>query len=530
MPTAIPKSPFTIGRKARRRTAGVIVTAAIHSFVARAFAEAPGPAHVDWFIDTDGERRDFETAHAQVNDPIGEAHPFRAALESALGLGIGTAWYFLDEETNRVDWDNPELRERINGDAYRFDNNSFTINAIAHPMTGAGFYVLARTNNLGPGWSYANSFGFSLLWEIGIEFKEKFSINDQLVTPLAGMSVGEFAYKMGRYLNSVSEPSGLQHALRWGLALGESGHRAWDGVVTEAPGAVDTRGYTTDLWHRFDAGYSVAFSDHESGIAPVHAYAFSGEFVGMPGYHGVGRAERWFYQLEFSRLDLQVMTSAEGSGLALDSEVIVAGHYHHDHVPRRTARLDGFSSVVGLNVAYGYRASSARGFDERYAPLSFPGLSTKLWLAEGDLRVEARARANFDFTTMSALSYPIWADENGELRGKTVLRKQGYFYGFGPSTAGKLSVSYRNLELHGSLLAASVHSTEGIDRSQEELEVDERAHSTIVEWDVGARVRVPFTPLAFNMGYQSLRWNSWVEGFTSKANVEQVELGLSLLF
>jgi hypothetical protein len=183
-----------------------------------------------------------------------------------------------------------------------------------------------------------------------------------------------------------------------------------------------------------------------------------------------------------------------------------------------------------VNVAYAYRSGTARGFDERYAPLSLPGLSTKVWLAEGELRLEARARANIDFTTMSSLSYPTWAAQDPSLRGKTVLRKEGYFYGFGPSTAGAVTASFRNVQAYTSLLAASVHSTEGVDRSQEELEFDERAHSTLLEWEAGARVLIPKTPLVGQIGYQSSRWHSWVEGVTSTVRIEQVELGLSLLF
>lgn len=484
----------------------------------------------DWYLDTDGTRRDVAPVHRRLNSPIGAPHPLRAALESALGLGIGTTWYWLDDETNRVDWDNPEIRERLNGDAWRFDNNSFAINSIAHPLTGAGFYVLARTNNLGPGWSYVNSFGFSLLWELGIEFKEKFSVNDQLVTPLAGMSIGEFAYRMGRFLNEVNDPTALQNTLRFGLALGESGHRVWDGVAPRAFGAVDANGYGTDMWHRFDVGYSLALGDGTGSPPPVHAHHFSGEFAAMPGYHAVGRAERWFYQLEFSRLDLETSVSTSGGGIAVESEVVIAGHYFHDYERVRERRLDGVSTVVGVNVAHAYRSTTARGFDERYAPLSLPGVATKLWLAEGDLRVEARARANMDFTTMSALAYPNWSLENLEARGKTVLRKQGYFYGFGPSAAAEGTLSFRALQLYGSLLAASVHSTEGIDRSQEEITVDERAHSTVLEWDAGARVRFPLTPLVAHFGYRSARWHSWVEGFTSVAQAEQYELGLSVRF
>jgi hypothetical protein len=483
-----------------------------------------------WFVDAAGEKRAFHPTHQRLNSPVGPPRPARMLIESALGLGLGTTWYFLDQKTNRPDWDNPEFRERLSGDAWRFDNNSFSINFIGHPLTGSGFYLLARTNNLGPGWSFANSFGYSLLWELGIEFKEKVSINDQIVTPIAGVTIGEFVYRAGRWLNGVSQPTALQHALRYSLALGESSHRVWDGIPPSAYGPTDRFGYDTDLWHRFEFSYALAVSAAAQNLQPVHRYRFNGEFAAMPGYHAQGQANRWFYQLEFSRLEVESSASTLGSGVRLDSEVILAGHYAHRYHPQKRRRLDGLSSVLGLGIAYGYRSSQARGWDERYAPTSFPGPATKLWFAEGDFRAELSGRLNMDFAGVSALGYSTWQELDPDLRAKTVLRKQGYFYGFGPSTQWHFAASLRDLQLFGSILATSIHSTEGLDRSQEELVFDERAHSTILEWGWGARLRFPTTPLVAHLEYQGARWTSWVEGVTAEARAKQFELGLTVLF
>ncbi len=488
------------------------------------------PPRSDWYLDSAGDRQSFDPTHRRLNAPIGKPKVWRALVESALGLAIGTTWYFLDDETNRVDWDNPQFKERFSGEAWRLDNNSFGINFLAHPLNGAGFYVLARVNHLGPGWSALNSFGFSLLWELGIEFKEKVSINDQIVTPIAGVAVGEFAYRFGRYLNSVTRPNALQHGLRWVLALGESGHRAWDGIPPRAYGATDRFGYETAMWHRLELGYSVLAPVVPESLKAVHSYQFSGEFVALPGYHDIGHTSRWFYQLEFSKLEMAALVSSAGGGFGFDSEVLWAGHYYHDHEPGREKKLDGVSTVVGVNLTYGYHSSTARGFDERYSPMSFPGLAGKLWLAEGDLRFELSSRMNIDFSGISALSYSEWAENHPGVRGKTVLAKQGYFYGFGPSTATDLALSIRNLQLTASVRAALIDSSEGIDRSQELLEVDERARSTVTEWSVGARVVVPGTPLIGKLGYEQVRWYSWVDGFEARARAEQVEFGLSVTF
>src|SRR5690606_29360464 len=68
-----------------------------------------------------------------VEAPRG-SDPLRAAIEDAAFLLGGTLWYVIDER-NVLDWDIESWDQRFSEDTYRFDNNHFPMNFLAHPLS-----------------------------------------------------------------------------------------------------------------------------------------------------------------------------------------------------------------------------------------------------------------------------------------------------------------------------------------------------------------------------------------------------------
>ena len=116
----------------------------------------------------------------------------RAGIESVVGLAGGTAWYWIDRERQVADWDFPSVKQRFTLEAWRYDNNPFAINHIWHPTSGTLFHLAGRSNDLSLPVSAGYGFVASMLWEYALEFREKISVNDVMVTPGAGITMGEF--------------------------------------------------------------------------------------------------------------------------------------------------------------------------------------------------------------------------------------------------------------------------------------------------------------------------------------------------
>ena len=142
-------------------------------------------------LDGDGATIDADAAY---RDTVarGESHWLRAAIEEGLLLGAGTAWYWIDRERQVADWDFPSLKQRFNFEAWRLDSNPFPINFFGHAFNGAGFHLLARSNDLSLPAALGYGFATSMVWEYALEFREKISINDVILTPIAGLTGGEF--------------------------------------------------------------------------------------------------------------------------------------------------------------------------------------------------------------------------------------------------------------------------------------------------------------------------------------------------
>lgn len=380
----------------------------------------------------------------------------RPAVEIAAGLAAASTWYVIDRR-NVLDWDYPSAEERLNGEAWRFDNNTFALNYVWHPLAGSGMYVLARGNRLGPWPSFLYSFAGSTTWEYVIEFNEKVSINDMIVTPVSGLAVGEFFHKLALHLSDAPPRSATEQALAWTLGLSVHGHRRLDGSGPSR----------RPSWRDLKLGYGfgvVETSDVES--LSTHLVGFDGTFVSLPGYGMPGRWRGWYDEAEFASFELEVDAGAEGLGLDTFAETRLAGYHFQDlSGSRRHAR--GISAGVGIGVAYAYRNTEGFGYDDRQGLLLAPGIVGEVSLRQRALRFATEARFYPSFGSMSSPAFARWRRSVADGRIKTVLQREGYLFGYGVHASGEARVGYRSLELRAELGYDRFVSIEGLDRTQE---------------------------------------------------------------
>ncbi len=81
-----------------------------------------------------------------------------------------------------------------------WDKDDIFLNYVTHPYAGGIYYMGARSAGANAAYSFLYSFALStFFWEYGLEaFAERPSIQDLIVTPVAGAVVGEFFYKSKR--------------------------------------------------------------------------------------------------------------------------------------------------------------------------------------------------------------------------------------------------------------------------------------------------------------------------------------------
>ena len=119
-----------------------------------------------------------------------------------------------------------------------WDSDHWAINYVLHPYWGAGYYIRGRERGFSKADSFWISMLFSTIYEFGFEaILEEPSIQDLIVTPVAGSALGYY-FEMIRYrINNKVEPLSLENRLILGLTdpLGALNRKvnSWFGVNSE---------------------------------------------------------------------------------------------------------------------------------------------------------------------------------------------------------------------------------------------------------------------------------------------------------
>jgi hypothetical protein len=430
-------------------------------------------------------------------------HHGRSLLEMGAGLGLGLGGYWVLKKDNVTDWDNPDVAQRFNGAAWVLDNNGLGINFLGHPAWGALAYSFARANHQSVAGSFGYTFLTSFIWEFVIEFKEKVSINDVVVTPGASLPLGEFFYKLGLYLDTGHETSTGVQALRWVLGTGVALDRSLDGRPAPQVTLRDNLGFSREMWHEFSAQYGVLSigTPGEPGYARYFA-GVSGRLVSLAGYGRPRRFARGFCGAEISDFSFASEASRYGGGLLIEADSVLAG-YHAQSI-EHVAHVDrGNSVTLGSGVGYEYFRSSANRYAtveqaislprpelgshtpidrEQFAAFDLPGVAADFRSlgAWGSFDVVSRLEPSFG--GLGAAAFYDFTAANPEAQSKHVLHKHGYFYGWGGSLRLRARLALGAWRAGFELKYASYQSLDGRDRFQERVTADEHASGDVLRY------------------------------------------------
>lgn len=451
-----------------------------------------------------------------------EPNRFRTALELGAILGLGAGWYWIERDRQVADWDFPSLKERFTREAYINDNNSFPINYVWHSLGGTYYHVAGRSNDLSMWESAAWGLGASLVWEYGIEFREKISLNDILFTTGAGVAVGEFIHWMSRWLQQSERGVGGEIA-RWSVGGMHSAMDALDG--RRGP-----RG--PHIAHRFrvSSGYARANAirdngDASSGDSNLYHLRFQGALAALGDYLRPGDRRRTFGDGNLTSLEVELAASPEGSGKKFLADTMMFG-WRHESIPEAGEDEVGVALAVGSSVGARYQDERYAAWREQLGALHLPGLAIDSSVDGGSWSLRARARAHFDYAGTHAMTYPRWEAANPNEVGKGILREQGYNYAWGVSTRVAAELSVARFALGVSMFHGRYRSQQGFDRQQEMLTVDQLASARYT--DVGTWLRGGLTDRLFVELRRDRHYRSYdLEGFegTNELKRHTLELG-----
>lgn len=447
------------------------------------------------FLADDG-LRSFRSTYETWTRP-GRRDPkyLRAALEMGAILAVGTAYYWIRPEINKQDWDFPDYQTRMQNFRPTFDTNLHVTNNVLHPGAGSLYYAFARLNGLNVPASIGYAIASGAAFEFFLEWLEKASYNDLVMTPMAGIPAGEFFVHLGDYFNSAPRGGRWTHKAT-SAVLGWEHHihaAKFDPATRVMP--PDSLGFSSYYWHRFHTliGYSRTANDVKES-AGQYDLALDAEIVSIPGFLRPGRFSLTFSDGDFTEGRARFSVSDRhrlSTDLFFSADLY--GRYKQD-IALVDGKPIGRGSMLALNLAARFTERRFTDRNDGYAMAHLFGPSFKLFGVYGDLVARLDGASNPDFAPMYSLAFQEWKAQFGEEGAKSALRQQGFYYAYGWSGRLRGLITWRSLELGTRAFLGYYGSIQGADRFPDKVTRDERQTDLVGELESWIGVTAPKVP------------------------------------
>jgi hypothetical protein len=324
----------------------------------------------------------------------------------------------------------------------------------------------------------------STVWELAVEHREVFSVNDTVTTGLGGVSIGESLYQLGDYF-ARSRPT-LRNRILMGLfsPAHAAGMLFGDRPRPSASG-YDARGLARDAGHRFalELGAAQWLAGAGGGAAAVGAgseapAARTGdlrvglELVNLPSHGRAAVRRRWLGGGEWTRIDVGYRGGRQDmEALSIETRASLWGRYVQDTRavdPGAGAAggLRGHAAFLGTATAFELVVEQIGRGDDFLTAMHLPGPSADVTLYHDRLALRLATDVTPDFAMVRPFALDPALGPEDLAGAKSTLASQRYYYAFGVAAATRVEASYRRARAGAALAFTHHDSIEGLDRHQ----------------------------------------------------------------
>lgn len=371
-----------------------------------------------------------DCARAQTDK---ESQALRMTLEELGILLAGTGYYFSQHQVNSLDWTFDyswdTVQAKLVGDAYSFDTNYFKTNTLAHAGSGTLYYIAARGNYFSPVESLAAAFFGSTAWEFFGEFRERVSINDQMVTPLGGFAFGESMTQVGRLFMRGCDSTPF-HVLSAVFAPSERLHRTIDANEVPHAAVCNASGFALREDYVIHLGLGTSFSGTWSarqGRGWVLGYA-DAQILDVPRSQTVQDPWQGFSDGGVSQLSVRIQAATdELREVDVQARASLFGAAYRDVAARTVAVL-----ALGAGVAYSERRYSEQPASrDPFFVLEAPALLVNWNRSFHRQRLELGLVAGGAFAQVGVFALPQYLEDHSPELLTPVAASKGYNHAFG---------------------------------------------------------------------------------------------------
>ena len=412
------------------------------------------------------------------------AHSLRAGLE--IGAGLGYQFLVYQGHPSRTAVASEQLyypRDKLLHGAWSFDANQARTNYGGHPLAGAFFYLVARGNRAGVLGSSLAAVASSTLWEIS-EYHEKGSINDMVVTPVGGISLGEPLAQLSAFLEQ-RDAGGGDRVLAWVFQPFKKAHDLWDGAtVARRPEAL--------AWHGLGLGALAGAVLRSGEWSPEGGLSLSSALVRGLHFGEAGEGVAAFAHANATSIAGELLAARDGlTSARFESDVALAGLYTRD-IDEAGAGHDLLASV-GLGYEVAMRSHDPAVAPDWWSLVQVPGVAVSWRSLGGAVPFAATARGAVTFGGVHSLPLAASPAIVPPADLPTVTRAYGYYHALGFMAAARIEAGAGPLglgaegrydDLHG--FDAGVHDPEPLPGAQPATLRDRRGEARgFARWRLG---------------------------------------------
>ena len=377
-------------------------------------------------------------------------------------LGFASYKYYQNLVVNRKDFDyehiNDKLRDTaLNSKGWTFDTNKELYNT-GHALAGTVYYQTARSNGFSAWKSFAITAVSSWYWEVLGERKEKASINDQLITSIGGAIIGEAGFQIARAIRKKSN-SILGKAFGFVIDPASGTNR----FINKLSGNRDS--FLDDLSKEqvIELETYVAKSLDESDSKAV---GFKANIINIEGYGKDGEAAGVILETTSVNAVMEAtknkMTDVE---LKLITTVAWASYYK-----KSIQNQKGYDVITSFSSEFEY--------DKKTYPVEDFNLTVHMFGPQiqvngyiNGFKISANVAVYADFAMINSLALATYDKANPNKREglQSIIREQGYYFGWGATNKIRLALSKANWTVFAERAESRIKSQNGWDRYQNQV-------------------------------------------------------------
>ncbi|MGB9836687.1 MAG: DUF3943 domain-containing protein [Candidatus Saccharicenans sp.] len=447
---------------------------------------------------------------------------------------------FIEDWQYQFTW-HDQKRRFFTFEAQRFDSNDFGLNW-RHSLAGMIYYEFARSNNLDWWQSALYSIGGSLGWEFFVEWREVISTNDNIMTGLGGIPIGEAWFQLGQYL--TNSPNRYVRLL------------SWFNPFMKINGWFDRKRAVPPYFHAYNPKVQDVFfflgyrhsptSSSSQGVGNLDV-SFNSRIITREEYGIPGKIREKFNRPVFSQLDLEMMYHGrEREEFNLLAKIVPFGWFAQDisdehrgysyfvglgsslevYIKRPVTDYD--AGKVSIDQTEDFHFELPRDFRDKLGAAHILGPVFDYAYFARPWQFHFRGEGYLSFGLINSLPLNKYSVDH-DIRGmKTTLQYYGYYYAFGPALKSLVELAYDPLRFQAFLNYFYYYSIQGRDRFQNDLLDDSPLRDSRWHYGLGVQYRIKGTGLAVESRLEWVKRWGIIHDFEDTQHEKRFYLGLKL--